>query len=135
MIVRGLLDSPRLVNCFDMQVGENPAQPKKVETAVKIEPLVKQAHANAGERFTLRFKMLDAKTGTPKTNLPDVTVLAFLAPGIWQQRDLAKPAADGVYEMSFVPPQPGVYYIFFQSPSLGLQFNQSTPLTLQVVKP
>jgi hypothetical protein len=64
-----------------------------------------------------------------------VTVLAFLAPGIWQKRELATAAADGVYEMSFVPPQPGVYYIFFQSPSLGLQFNQSTPLTLQVVKP
>ena len=131
-----LLDSPRVVNCFDLHVAENPAQPKKVETAVKIEPLAKQALANAGERFTLRFKVLDANTGTPKSNLQDVTVLAFLAPGIWQQRDLAKPAADdGVYEMNFVPPQPGVYYIFFQSPSLGLQFNQSTPLTLQVVKP
>jgi hypothetical protein len=78
---------------------------------------------------------LDAKTGTPKTNLQDVMVLAFLAPGIWQQREVAKPAADGVYEMNFVPPQAGVYYIFFQSPSLGLQYNQSTPLTLQVVKP
>ena len=61
-------------------------------------------------------------------------MLAFLAPGIWQQREIAKQETDGVYEMSFVPPQPGVYYIFFQSPSLGLQFNQSTPLTLQVVK-
>src|SRR6185369_2440837 len=130
-----LLDSPRVVNCFDMSVAENPAQPKKTETAVKIEPLVKQALANAGERFTLRFKVLDAKTGAPKANLQDVMVLAFLAPGIWQQREIAKPAADGVYEMSFVPPEPGVYYIFFQSPSLGLEFNQSTPLARQVEKP
>ncbi len=129
-----LLDSPRLVNCFQMSVAENPALPKTVETSVKIEPLVTQALANAGERFTLRFKVLDAKSGTAKPDLKDVTVLAFLAPGIWQQRELAKSATDGVYEMSFVPPQPGVYYIFFQSPSLGLQFNQSTPLTLQVVK-
>jgi YVTN family beta-propeller protein len=130
-----LLDSPRLVNCFDLSVAENPAAPKKTETAVRIEPLVKQALANAGETFTLRFKVLDAKTGTATKNLQDVTVLAFLAPGIWQKRELAKPVADSVYEMSFVPPQPGVYYIFFQSPSLGLQYNQSTPLTLQVVKP
>jgi hypothetical protein len=129
-----LLDSPRLVNCFQISVAENPVSPKTVETFVKIEPLVKQALANAGERFTLRFKVLDAKSGTAKPDLKDVTVLAFLAPGIWQQRELAKTATDGVYEMSFVPPQPGVYYIFFQSPSLGLQFNQSTPLTLQVVK-
>jgi YVTN family beta-propeller protein len=129
-----LLDSPRLVSCFEVSVAENPALPKKLETSVKIEPLVKQALANAGERFTLRFKVLDAKSGTAKPDLKDMTVLAFLAPGIWQQRELAKPTADAVYEMSFVPPQPGVYYIFFQSPSLGLQFNQSTPLTLQVVK-
>ena len=129
-----LLDSPRLVNCFQMSVAENPALPRKVETSVKIEPLVKQALANVGERFTLRFKVVDAKTGIAKPDLKDVTVLAFLAPGIWQQREHAKQETDGVYEMSFVPPQPGVYYIFFQSPSLGLQFNQSTPLTLQVVK-
>ena len=129
-----LLDSPRLVNCFEMSVAENPALPTKVETSVKIEPLVKQALANVGERFTLRFKVVDAKSGIAKPDLKDVTVLAFLAPGIWQQRESATPATDGVYEMSFVPPQPGVYYIFFQSPSLGLQFNQSTPLTLQVVK-
>ncbi|HET9525725.1 MAG TPA: cytochrome D1 domain-containing protein [Pyrinomonadaceae bacterium] len=129
-----LLDAPRLIHCFEMSVAENPALPKTTETAVKIEPLVNKALANAGERFTLRFKVFDSKSGTPKLNLQDVTVLAFLAPGIWQQRELAKPTADGFYEMSFVPPQAGVYYVFFQSPSLGLQFNQSTPLTLQVVK-
>ncbi len=109
-----LLDSPRLVNCFQMSVAENPALPKQVETSVKIEPLVKEALATAGERFTLRFKVVDAKSGNPKPDLKDVMVLAFLAPGIWQQREVAKPATDGVYEMSFVPPQPGVYYIFFQ---------------------
>ena len=129
-----LLDSPRLINCFEISVTDNPALPKPVETSIKIEPLVKQALATAGERFTLRFKVFDAKSGIAKPDLKDVTVLAFLAPGIWHQRELAKPATDGVYEMSFVPPQPGVYYIFFQSPSLGIQFNQSTPLTLQVVK-
>jgi hypothetical protein len=37
-----LLDSPRLVNCFDMTVAENPAQPKKIETSVKIEPLAQK---------------------------------------------------------------------------------------------
>jgi YVTN family beta-propeller protein len=130
-----LLDSPRLINCFELSVADNPALPKKTETSVKIEPLTKQALANAGEKFTLRFKVLDAKSGEVKPNLKDVTVLVFLAPGIWQERQLAKPAADGVYEVSFAPPEAGVYYIFFQIPALEFQFNQSTPLTLQVVKP
>ena len=129
-----LLDSPRVVNCFELTVAENPNVPAKVETAVKIEPLVKEPVANAGTSFNVRFKVVDAKTGSAKTDLNDLTVLVFLAPGVWQQRELAKPVGAGVYETSFVPPSAGVYYVFFQSASLGLQFNQSTPLTIQAVK-
>ncbi|HJY28521.1 MAG TPA: YncE family protein [Pyrinomonadaceae bacterium] len=129
-----LLDSPRLINCFEITVAENPNAPRKIETAIKIEPLVKEAVANAGARFNVRFKVIDSKTGKVKTDLNDLRVLVFLAPGIWQQRDLAKPIGEGVYETSFVPPSAGVYYVFFQSASLGLQFNQSTPLTIQAVK-
>jgi YVTN family beta-propeller protein len=129
-----LLDSPRLINCFEITVAENPNAPKKTETAVKIEPLVKEAVANAGTRFNVRFKVMDSKTGSAKTDLNDLSVLVFLAPGIWQQRELAKSIGEGVYETSFVPPSAGVYYVFFQSASLGLQFNQSTPLTIQAVK-
>lgn len=129
-----LLDSPRVINCFELTVAENPKAPKKTETAIKIEPLVKEAVANAGARFSVRFKVIDSKTGNAKTDLNDLSVLVFLAPGIWQQRDLAKSVGDGVYETSFVPPSAGVYYVFFQSASLGLQFNQSTPLTIQAVK-
>lgn len=128
-----LLDSPRLINCFTITVGENPNVPRKAETHIKIEPLVKEAVARVGERFTVRFKVIDQKTGTGKTDLNDLSVLVFLAPGIWQQREQAKIAGDGVYETSFVPPNAGVYYVFFQSASLGLQYNQSTPLTIQAV--
>src|SRR6185369_10713495 len=129
-----LLDSPRVINCFELTIAENPNAPKKPETTVKIEPLAKEAVANAGSPFSVRFKVTDLKTGNAKTDLHDLNVLVFLAPGIWQQRELAKPLGEGVYETSFVPPSAGVYYVFFQSASLGLQFNQSTPLTIQAVK-
>lgn len=129
-----MLDSPRVVNCFEMTVAENPALPKKSETAIRIEPLLKETTIRVGEPYTLRFRVADGKSNQPIGNLDDVAVLVFLAPGIWQQRELAKPVGDGIYEMSFVPPKDGVYYLFFKCPSLGLQFNQSTPLTLQTVK-
>lgn len=129
-----LLDSPRVVNCFDMTVPENPALPKETETAIKIEPLLTETIARVGQRYNLRFKVTDLKSNQPKLNLEDMGVLVFLAPGIWQQRGWAKPLGDGIYELNFVPPEGGVYYIFFQCPSLGLQFNKSTPLTLQAVK-
>jgi YVTN family beta-propeller protein len=126
-----LLDAPRLINCFELKVAENPNSPKKFETQVKIEPIAKEALAHAGERFVLRFRVTDSKTGAAKTDVNDISVLVFLAPGIWQQRELAKPAGDGVFETNFVPPSAGVYYVFFQSASLGLQYNQSSPLTIQ----
>jgi hypothetical protein len=52
-----------------MTVAENPAQPKKIETSVKIEPLAQQAVAKAGERLTLRFRALDLKTGTRRKQI------------------------------------------------------------------
>jgi hypothetical protein len=122
------------VNCFDLTIAENPAAPPKAETAFKIDPLVKEALAKVGERFALRFRLVDTKTGKPKLDLDDVKVLVFLAPGIWQQRDDAKSVGDGVYEMSFVPPSDGVYYVFVQSATLGLEFNHAMPLTLSAAK-
>lgn len=129
-----LLDSPRVVNCFDFTVAEDPGVAQQRPSAIKIVPLMNETTLRVGERYNLRFKVTDAISNQPKMNLDDMGVLVFLAPGIWQQREAAKPAGDGVYEMSFVPPQPGVYYVFFQSPSLGIRYNQLPPLTLQAME-
>ncbi|MDT7540221.1 MAG: hypothetical protein QOE33_125 [Acidobacteriota bacterium] len=129
-----LLDSPRLVNCFDIAIAENPALPKQAGVAIKVEPLAAEASAHVGERYNLRFKVTDSTSNQPKPNLEDVGVLVFLAPGIWQQRDWAKHIGGGIYEVSFVPPDGGVYYVFFQCPSLGVRLNQITPLTIQATK-
>ncbi len=80
----------------------------------------------------MRFKVTDAGTNRP-AEVKDMGTLVFLAPGIWQQRDVAKPLGDGVYEISFVPPKPGIYYAYFQSPSLGVQLNHITPLTIEAL--
>jgi hypothetical protein len=127
-----LLDSPRMVHCFNLTVAENPdlAQPL---AAIKIVPVTKETSLKVGEPFNLRFKVMDANSNQPKVNIEDVGVLVFLSPGIWQQREAAKPAASGEYEINFVPPEPGVYYVFFQSLSLGFRFSQIPPLTLQAV--
>ena len=82
----------------------------------------------------LRFRVIDSSSNKPITNLNDVGVLVFLAPGIWQQRAWGRNLGEGLYETSFAPPQAGVYYVFFQCPSLQIQFNQISPQTLQVVK-
>jgi hypothetical protein len=129
-----LLDSPRLVNCFDINVVENPALPKPTMVAIKVEPLLKEPSARVGESYQLRFKVTDSSSSQPQINLADVGVLIFLAPGIWQQREWAKHVGDGVYEVSFVPPQAGVYYVYFQCPSLKVKLHEISPLILEAVK-
>jgi YVTN family beta-propeller protein len=125
-----LLDSPRVVNCFEMSVKENPEFEKRRALAIKVEPLLKDRNLKTGENVQLRFKVTDTATGQPKTDLKDMGVLTFLSPGIWQQRHWAKSVGEGVYEINFVPPQSGVYYVFFQCPSLGIQYRQLPRLVL-----
>lgn len=129
-----LMDSPRMVNCFQITVKENPALPKQKGVPIKVEALAEAGTLRAGESHQLRFKVTDASSNQPLAELKDMGVLVFLAPGIWQQRAWAVPLGGGIYEVSFVPPQTGVYYVFFQSPSLGVQFNQLPFLTLQATK-
>src|SRR5882724_613551 len=128
-----LLDSPRVVNCFDVTIAENAAQPKPA-AAIKIDPLSNQSNARVGEPYNLRFRVTDAASNQGKVNLQDMGVLVFLAPGIWERRDWARSLGDGVYEMSFVPPRAGLYYLYFQCPSLGVQYKQVTPLILEATK-
>lgn len=129
-----LLDSPRVVNCFDLTVKENPELPKQKAIPIKVEPLVADKALRVGEQYNLRFRVVDASSNQPRADLKDMGVLVFLAPGIWQHRDWARSLGNGIYEMSFVPPQAGVYYVFFQSPSLGVQFNQIPTLNLQATR-
>jgi YVTN family beta-propeller protein len=128
-----LLDSPRAVHCFDFTVDPNPAQPKSTTASLKVQQLSRESPV-VGESYNLRFKMIDANSGGPKAELNDLGVLVFLAPGIWQQRMPAKPLGDGVYEISFVPPQPGVYYVHLRIPSLNVPYSQIMPLVLETRK-
>jgi hypothetical protein len=128
-----LLDSPRLVNCFDVTVAENPSMPKAGPVPIKVQPLLENATPRVGENFKVRVKVTDSINGTAKPGLDDLGVLVFLAPGIWQHREIARSLGEGIYEMSFVPPEVGVYYIYFQSPSLAVLYNQITPFTVRAM--
>ena len=125
-----LLDSPRLVNCFQMTVGENPALTKEAEVPIKVELVTDNAELKVGEKYQLRLRVVDAKTNKPRRDMKDLGVLIFLAPGIWQQRELAKLNSEGFYEVTFTPPQPGLYYTYVQVPSLGVKLNQIFPFQM-----
>jgi len=131
-----LMNSPRVVHCFEATAKPNPAIKQEVKTALRIEYLNKdQAPPRPGESYKIRFRLKDAATGQPKADLKDVRVLFFLSPGIWQKRDFAQSVGDGVYELEVTPPQDGVYMIFVESRSQGVSFRQLPHLTLSATAP
>ncbi len=127
-----LLDSPRIIHCFETSVKPNPALKKKVERVpVKIEPLIKERRIRVGVETALQFKLTDMETDQPKIGIKDVRALLLLSPGVWQKREWLEPLNDGVYEVVFKAPKAGAYYLFFESLSLGVRFNQLPYIILQ----
>ena len=120
-----LLESPRVVSCFDISVDKNPKLAKRdAEPPLAVQYLVKSVNIRPHERVSLQFRLRDTQTRAARNDLKDVGVLTFLAPGVWQERQWAKSLGDGTYEISFTPPDEGVYYIFVYCPSMNVKLNQ-----------
>lgn len=126
-----LLDSPRLVHCFAAAVKPNPAL-KREQVALHVEPLLTERKIPVGREFRLQFKASDPNTHQPRTGLEDVRVLILLSGSTWHKREWARPLGEaGLYEVSLSVPRPGVYFVFFECPSLKTRFDQLAHLILQ----
>jgi hypothetical protein len=126
------LDSPRVLHCFNLSVGANPEFRQKSEIAIRVEPLANAKTGRLQENYRLRFRVIDNRSNQPKVVLTDMIVMVVLNPGDWQESQAARSVGAGVYEISFVPPQAGVYYVFFQCPSLAVRSSQIPFLVLRV---
>jgi Uncharacterized conserved protein len=128
------LDSPRVVHCFNLSVRSNPALKKFIaERRVLAEALLKPATIEVNKPVEMKFRLINPGTGKPHENLKDVRILAMVAPGIWQKREIAHPAGDGVYSVTASIPQAGMVYVFVECPSLGLKLNATRPVILQAI--
>ncbi|HKV33416.1 MAG TPA: cytochrome D1 domain-containing protein [Pyrinomonadaceae bacterium] len=125
-----LLDSPRVVHCFEATAKLNPALPEESETTLRVEYLNREAPLVPGEDHKIRFKLTDTSSKSGAVSPKDVGVLVFLSPGTWQQRQIARHVGDGVYEATVNVPEAGVYLVFVESPSLRLRYRQLPYLTL-----
>lgn len=124
-----LLDSPRIVHCFEVAAKSNPAVKEDQPTAFQIDYLNREAPLNASEDYKVRFRLTEVQTKRPVA-LKDVGVLVFLSPGTWQQRQIARSLGDGVYEITINVPETGVYLLFIESPSQHLRYRDLPYLTL-----
>ena len=126
------LDSPRLAHCFEIAVQPNPElAARRANKPVVVTPLVQERTVKVGETARLQFRLTDPTTKQPKAELKDVGAMTMLAPGVWHRRQTARAIGNGVYEIEFAPPQPGVYYVYLESTSAGLSVNNSQYLTLE----
>jgi YVTN family beta-propeller protein len=125
-----LLDSPRVVHCFEVVATANPAIKPDEVAALRIEYLNKDTSFITGEDHKIHFKLTDTETKRPNSNLKDVGVLVFLPPGNWQQRQIAQPLGDGLYEITLNLPETGVYLLFVESPSKRVAYRHLPYLTL-----
>ncbi len=118
-----LIEQPRLLNCFQFEVGASPdGGEQRAGSSIAVEALFKQQQIKAAEAVTLRFRITDATTKKPVTGLNDVRVLIFEPPGIWQQRQLAKEIGDGVYEVTQTFPRASVFNVMVAVSSRGVTF-------------
>lgn len=124
-----LTDSPRIAHCFETTADANPQLKEERPVALKIEH-AKGQELPVGQNYSLHFKLIETKTNKAKDDLKDVRVLTFLAPGTWQRRDVAKSLGDGNYEVNLNVPETGVYMVFVESSSMGVQFRDLPYLTL-----
>lgn len=126
------LDTPRIAHCFGVLISESPdlARSRKANR-VNVVALDAKSDIQAGQSVRLRFAIVDAETREKKKGLKDVHSLVFLAPGIWQNRQDARESEEGIYEIEFVPPRAGIYYVYLGSPSQGLDFKVGHQLTLR----
>ena len=116
-----LVESPRVIACFTMNVGADPNN--KVAQLTRVVAIDPPAHLAIGKPARLRFALSD-KVGAARM-ADDVRALVFEAPGVWQHRTPALRSADGRYEIDFVPPEAGTYYVWIESAALGLDRRNS----------
>ncbi|HEX2253497.1 MAG TPA: YncE family protein [Thermoanaerobaculia bacterium] len=128
------LDAPRVLACFPLQVAEDPVRAaERRRRPLEVELVTVPHEVAVGHEVRVRYRLHAAGGEGLQSGVEDVRALAFLAPGIWQQRQWAAEIEPGLYEAVFTPPEPGVYYVFVEIPSANLPFQRSPRLTLRAV--
>lgn len=122
-----LVDSPRLVECFEVAV-ERDARRGRGAGKLSIRAETADRRAPVGEPFAVRFSVREAASGALQPGIPDVAILAVRSSGGWHQLTRARASQDGLYEAEFTFPSRGAYFLYFEIPSRRLPRNHIRPL-------
>lgn len=129
-----LIDQPRLVNCFQVTVAEQPGD-KKLATgaSVQIEAQFDERDIRVNKSAILKFKIIDSASKAPVNGLGDVQALVFEPPGVWQQRHGVKELGNGIYALDQSFPHAGVFNVMLAIPSRGVHYADLQPHSIRVM--
>lgn len=130
-----LLDSPRILHCFEFTAKANPVLADKASQRPTIQLVTRERKMKVGERFVLQFKVLKPGKGDPVTGVKDLLVQATLAPGNWFEKFQTSELGDGLYEVWLTPQRPGSYYLTFSSTELRMDARHFPHVVLIAQKP
>ncbi len=116
-----LLDTPRMLHCFEATAEVNPLLQRKLP-AMAVEYLTERFQT-AGETVPMRFRLTDPATEGPHDDLKDVRVLYYSASTRQREEVAARPVGDGVYEATLKLKHPEAYYVFVSSPELEVAYE------------
>ena len=128
-----LNESPRFMHCFSFEASPNP----EVQNAYKpmdVDFLMEKRRVSAGNTKNLRFRITDPRTGQPRTDVEDATVLYYRAPNFGRTTVPARHVGDGIYEAELDFKQAGAYYVFVESRSEKMKYQDLDYLTLMAVR-
>jgi len=126
------LDAPRIAQCFDVAIAPNPARASSTADVVHLEPVASPA-LGAGQSASLQFRLALRPGAAALASTPaDLVLTALLAPGVWHAALPLAVSADGTLATAFTPPQPGIYYFYASSATLGPALRRDPCLVLRV---
>jgi YVTN family beta-propeller protein len=117
-----MMDTPRFLHCFSALVEPNPEM--EVTTApMAVEYESTERRVPVGESTTVKFKLTNPRTGLPRHDIPDVTVLYYGADGRGRTVAPAKSLGGGLYEADVKVSHMTTYYVFVGSRSEKLSYS------------
>ena len=128
-----LLDTPRMLNCFEFEVKSNPLV-ARLNKPLEIEYIMPKRKVKVGETAIVRFKLIDPANQELRTDLKDVRVMYYAMPGIRKHVVTAKEHSPGIYEAELPIRKAGGHYVFVSSPSLNVDYKDLPFATLIGVK-
>ena len=117
-----MMDTPRFLHCFSAEVEPNP-EVQTTTAPMAVEYQSTERRVPVGETTAVKFKLTDPRTGLPRHDIPDVTVLYYGADGRGRTVVPAKSLGGGLYEADVKVGQMTTYYVFVGSRSEKLDYN------------